>query len=186
MWTTVTVKKENSVSHNIYICTANNKQTIDLISAAILGMGIKTSPAANDGSLFHPKSGSATTMLAIKVDNFNTKLSKSGLLDRICKAIDKYTYFGIVIKDNEDGSTSWRGGNTEFKPEHQATDIEPKTTDAPLRIDLKTVAKLIKATVNMSDIFFDDIPQADRRLLARELEKLCEDPNASFLTVPKE
>jgi hypothetical protein len=194
MWINLTIEKESPVSHCIYICTINDKQTVELISAAILGLGVKTSPAASNGSLFHEKNGSKTTVMAIRVDNFSTKLSNTELLDRICKAIDRYTYFGIIIEDSVSRNSNWRSGNVgnqEFDKvmcAQEKTKPEPKpepkptnpTIDTPPQIDLKTVAKIVKATANMSDIFFDDIPQADRKLLARELERLCEDPNASL------
>ena len=166
-------------------------------------MGVKTSPAASDGSLFYKKDGLKTTVMAITVDNFNINLSRSEILNRICKAIDQYTYFGIIIKDNANGGASWYAGNVgaqefnrvmhthetkiELKSELKTDSKTEKTekTDTLPHLDLKKVTKIIKATVNMSDVLFDDISQADRKLLARELEKLGEDPSASLLTVPK-
>lgn len=200
----VTVREENSVSHTIWISTIQNQEVIDRIVAAIIGLGLEVSPTASDGSLFHRKEGSQTTIVALDVSNFNDQLQRSQILDRITDAIRKYDYFGVILKDSK--GSSWRAGNIVSskslknilkKGDDAVSTPEPKLNEPPPeepkpatagsspRVDLQLLLKLVKATTDMSDIFFDGIDQAERKLLARELEKMCQDPTASIDDLPK-
>jgi hypothetical protein len=191
-----------AVSHTIWISTVQNQEIIDRIVAAIIGMGVKVSPAASNGSLFHRKDGAQTTVVALDVANFNDKLKRAEIMDRIANAINDYDYFGIVL--HEPSGSSWRAGNVVSskslknilkkgedavsapeEPKPNAEDAQPTPAGSSPRIDLQLLLKLVKATTDMSDIFFDGIDQAERKLLARELEKMCEDPAASIDDLPK-
>ena len=198
--------KVKPVSHTIYICTVNKKKTIERIYAAIVGLGVNVSAADTaNHSLCANGEDKKTTIAAIEVHNFNPNFKRGEILDRIAKAIDSFDYFGVILMC-PDGSSVWRAGNVyhdnfdrvlstvtpekstdrnseiEKEPKQelkQAPEPEPKEVSKP-RIDLQLLTKVIRATVDMSDIFFETT-QSDRRLLARELEKLCENPDATII-----
>lgn len=204
VWKTTEIKKEQPVSHTIWICTVNNQEVVDHIYAAIVGLGAEVKAADASGSLYHHKPGAQTTVAAINVSNFKD-LKNTEILNKICAAIGKYDYYGIILQNNKNQSSSWRAGNItsgknlrntlQKADKAEVVDKEPEQpkpepeSDPKKRLEGKSalllLTRIIQATTEMSDIFFDDISQQDRRLLARELEKLCEQ-NGALENLPKQ
>lgn len=171
--------------HTIYICVPNDESGIEKIFATIGSLGISISPAAKDNRLFCNEPA-ATTIIAIKASNFKRSVSNIQIMELVEQAINKFTYYGIIIK-NSDGSSSWGCGNTpkipitknaevknaEVKSEPKPTPISKTPRPDPLEdfnyTDL--LLKVIEKSVSISDVFFDGISRDDRMLLSRKLKE---------------
>lgn len=186
------------MSHTIWICTVNNQEVVDHIYAAIVGLGAEVKAAASNGSLYHQKDGVQTTVAGISVSNFKD-LENLELLNKICAAIDKYDFYGIILQNNKTRISSWQAGNVipgknlrnTFQKANEIVEEQPEPEPEPdpnKRLEGKSalllLTRIVQATTEISDIFFDDISQQDRRLLARDLEKLCE-KNGALEDIPK-
>src|SRR5690606_7252623 len=181
------IKNVRVMSHTIHICVPNDLAKIEQIFAKVGSLGVRISPAASNNSLF-AESNTATTVMAIIVENFNPELTCSQITDHIVKVIDGFDYYGIIVRKS-DGSSSWRAGNvkklekqtfpevkTEIK-QAQSPEIKPEPTNPYDRVfdDLEQkelLLKVVEKSCEISDIFFDGISRDDRVSLSRKLKEM--------------
>ena len=208
-WIT-TIEEDKILSHTIWICTINNAEVVEHMVGAIVGLGVNVSSAAANNTLFHEKPGSQTTIVALTLSNLNRNLKNSDILDKICSAINHLDYYGIVIQKSNGGS-AWRAGNIssgknientfnkakDLKDFEENKEVLKETSDdkKPMaqpaqpvlggKEAVRVLTSIVRATCEISDVFFDNIPQQDRKLLARELEKICESNEISLDDLPK-
>jgi len=197
------VKKEERMSHNLWICTPKDTEIIDHICAKIVGMGVKISALAQNGNIYQDKQSSPTTIIAIKIHNFNSKLGIGDVLSRIKNKIKDHPYYGIVLVNTRTNKCIWGAGNVEdwdmhapddrwevgldippAKAEVEKSEPEPQKNepkkDPVGDIDMSLLLRVLKASTAISDVFFDNVSQNERRKLYEKVETLATGPNHSL------
>lgn len=189
------IKKQ--MSHTIYICVPTNPPKIERMFAKIATLGVNVTPADKDKSLF-AATETATTIMAVTVNNFNPKLSISQLLDYIVKSIKDFEYYGIVIRDGS-GTSAWQNGNVvrtpsfviDTKPSAPTKGQKPTNTkpSTPAKqADLKAETKK-PAVVPEPQKVVPPKPLLDENsleLLLRVVEKSCDISDVFFDGISKD
>ena len=152
--------------HKLWICAPNDPVTLDHICAAIVGLGVEVSSLAKSGNLYAESTG-ATTIIALKAKNLSSKLGNAKILDRLKKAIQHYEYYGIVISNSKDGTSSWNPGNTTHS---QFTDRNYGTVLEDFQ-DYKPPTMEEKQAQEKKDWEFDEQKFREAARVAKELEK---------------